>query len=288
MDFSDYAVQAPADTDKLTPQDLARLDDDFFAAFDMVQGLCAPRQQEVDEIATRTFHNTMAQFAPKRGSQSPKKRNPFEGRLEIPDFSAPRKAPANEIEVVDPSPEFIVDFNEAFAGMANNLRGYRGQLTVQVEFGRVILRKFKKQKLTNKDVNNLFDVSEIQRLLYNPTNDGPVCVFTPVLTTCPGEIPPILATKDISGELLWAQKSPKWNVSYEFTFRDKTLDTRFTVEIDAETFDTEVKTCREVANIFVHGTKRYNDYRIVATGYEHLDNKYGHVATALESSLWIP
>ena len=199
----------------------------------------------------------------------------------------PKKALPDEVEVIDPSPEFNVEINEAFAGMMNKLRGYRGQIKVQAEFGRIILRKFDKKKITNKEIINLVDRNDVQRLLYNPSEYGPTCVFTSVLTTFPSEIAHILAIKDKSGEL-WVQDSPKWNVSYKFTFTDQALDTRFTIEIDAETFNSEVKAYREVANIFVHGTKRYNDYRIVATGYESLDDRYGYIAIALESSLWIP
>lgn len=255
-------------------------------------------QQNTDEVSSRIFRSTMNQMAPK-GKKNPANR--FAGRLEVPEPVPFRNRSPTKTEslvnsaTIDPLPDFVDDVNKAFKDMVTTLRGFRGQLEAKVDFGRIILRHFHPKQLSNKegDKVNTHDAAFLRYLLFNRTSRGPTCYFTSVFTTVAGEIPHMLTMKSKSGELLWAQKSEGWTVILEFTFRDKTAvsPTYFTVEINGEDFQTCIKKKRELGNVYIHGTKRHNDIRIAATGSESsraLEEKYGHLATALEKSLWIP
>lgn len=245
-------------------------------------------QQANDEITTRTYHNTMTLLAPKR--------NPYAGRLEAPSF-APKKPAKMSSQATssrraeDPSAEFIEEFKSNFDRMMKGLRGYRGALTIEAQFGRIMLRYFNSSRLTDKDCEKVYDADYLRKMLFSPTAKGPTCYFTPVLTTIPGDVRHVLATVDVAGSSLWDERGPKWKVIYEFSFRSGTGH-RFTVQIDAESFSTKIKSPRELANIYIHGTHRYNDIRVMAAGCDSSDDcklqdAYGDLARALESSLWI-
>lgn len=255
-------------------------------------------QQNENEVSSRIFHSTMNQMAPK-GKKYPANR--LAGRLEVPEpvpsrIKSPNKTePLADSAIVDALPDFVGDVTKAFSDMVTTLRGFRGQLEVRIDFGRIILRHLHPKQMSNKegDKVNTHDAAFLRYLFFNPTNRGPTCYFTSVLTTVTGEIPHILTMKSKSGELLWAQQTEGWNVILEFTFRDKAAPsaTYFTVEIDGENFQMCMKKKSELGNVYIHGAKRHNDIRIAATGSESsraLEEKYGHLATALERWLWIP
>jgi hypothetical protein len=78
-------------------------------------------------------------------SQKAPKRNPFAGRLPLPDPRRPRpqakevKAPINT--PTEPLPEFRSDLAIGFEKMMDGIRGFRGQVIVRAEFRRILLRR---------------------------------------------------------------------------------------------------------------------------------------------------
>jgi hypothetical protein len=247
--------------------------------------------QPLSEVATRSFHNTMNQRAPKRPKPNP---NPYAGRLPGPPPNPVKATPAiaDEIQVIDPIPEFVKELNESFGKMMERAQGFRGQVEVQAEFGRVLLNNIHRKDITPRDgIDRLFATEDLQNLLLKP-EPGFDTYFTKVLTTSPGEIPYILNLTDGNGQDLW-NKVCVWSVKYQFYFQDSATypNRRFIIEIDAESFVTQIKSLRMIGNIFIHGPGRHWDFRIAANGYESdrgLEEEYGPLATAIELSLCVP
>jgi len=246
--------------------------------------------QPLSEVATRSFHNTMNQHAPKP------KPNPFAGRLPGLPPNPIKAAPAivNEIQVVDPLPEFVKEINQSFATMMERAQGFRGEVEVQAEFGRVLLNNIHRKHITSREsTDTLHSTEQLQSMLLD---EGPGfdTFFTNILTTAPGEIPYLLNLTDRDGKELWdKEKVSVWSVKYELCFADKAAPETpwFTIEIDAETFVTQIKSWRSLGNIFIHGLGRHWDFRIAANGYEsgwRLEEEYSGLATAIELSLHIP
>ncbi|KAG4439592.1 hypothetical protein IFR05_004940 [Cadophora sp. M221] len=246
------------------------------------------KKQLVPESETRIFHRTMNQRAPR-----PTKLNPFAGRLERP-FSPPKSTTSSKSNSpTDPLPEFVEEINQSFKELMTGLRGYRGKVVVQAEFGRIILGRFHPKQLSVKGKDHLLDGAYLQKILLEPTEYGPTVDFTSVLTAVPAEIQFMVNMKGSGDQNLWEMnKVSKWNTSYEFVFTDP-RDPLYPVmvEIDAETFIAQIKARCRLGNIFIHGTKRHWDVKVAAIGYGNnraLEDKYGDLATAIQSSLYIP
>jgi hypothetical protein len=148
--------------------------------------------QPLSEVATRSFHNTMNQHAPKP------KPNPFAGRLPGLPPNPIKAAPAivNEIQVVDPLPEFVKEINQSFATMMERAQGFRGEVEVQAEFGRVLLNNIHRKHITSREsTDTLHSTEQLQSMLLD---EGPGfdTFFTNILTTAPGEIPYLLNLTD--------------------------------------------------------------------------------------------
>jgi hypothetical protein len=242
--------------------------------------------QDVGEVATRTFHNTMDQMAPK-----PKKSNSYIGMLELP--SPPRIKEPSKVEVADPLPEFVQILEASFEEMTKGTPRFRGKIVVQADFGRVLLRNLKPSHLTTKERDHPLDAMFLHNLLSSGSETAPLTFFTKPLTILPADIQYLVEMKDRSGNKLWEQRLFDWDVKYEFFCQDqKAVDyTPFTIEIDGEKFDWEIKTHRDLGNIYINGAKRHWDVCISATGYE-INNedqaKYAELASAIEASLYIP
>jgi hypothetical protein len=255
------------------------------------------RYRSRDEVSVQNCHQTMNQKILEL------KPTPFVDKSETPHWScaSSKTLPTTAIPAVlsqhssDPIPSFVEDIDQAFKDIVETLRGFRGKVEVQVDFGRIILRHFNDNQLSegNNKENSIYDATKIHQILSKPSGHGPICHFTPVLTTVSGEVPHFLTMKDRFGNLMWEEKVADWNVTYEFTFNDrKALSEKyFTVEVDAQTFITRITRKFDLGNIYVHGTKRHNDFRIRATGDNRsrtLDDKYSAIATAVETTLWVP
>jgi hypothetical protein len=199
---------------------------------------------------------------------------------------------ANGISVIDPLPAFVQELEESFQDMMKPAQGFRGKLQVQAEFGRILLNSIHKKHVTSKDsTDNLKGSESLQKLL----DSADFTTFTNVLTTSPGEMLFILNLSDCNGKERWDKGSKDWAAEYEFCFIDNLAaahqNPRFRVVIDAETFVTQIKRYRPLGSIYVHGVTRHWDFQLTATGVESdrgLREKYGELATAVESSLHVP
>ncbi|CAL3966348.1 unnamed protein product [Diplocarpon coronariae] len=244
--------------------------------------------EAIGEQPPLEFHQTMNQKAPKPKAYT------FSGRLDGPNtIPKPPKSPAKpEISNVDPLPEFEKLVNNSFEELMRGLQGYRGQVTVQLEFGRIILGNMHSKHISSKDREHIHSADQAQNLLVHPNKFGPKSNFTNVLTRSPGEVQYLINMKNTKGQYLWESKVSSWTVTYEFLFFDSFCpETPFMIEVNAETFAVQIKTRRPLANIWIHGAKRHWDARIAAIGHgssKVLEDKYGELAAVLETSLYIP
>jgi hypothetical protein len=242
--------------------------------------------QDVDEVATRTFNNTMNQMAPK-----PKKSNSYAGRLELP--SPPRIKEQSKVEVADPLPEFVEALEASFGAMVHGIQGFRGKIVVQAEFGRVLLRNIKPSHLTTKERDHPLDVMFLHNLLTSGSEAAPLTFFTKPLTILPADIQYLVELKNASGNDIWEHRPFDGVVKYEFFCQDQKAIgyTPFTIEIDGEKDYWEIKIRRDLGSIYINGAKRHWDVCISATGYEinkEAQEKYAELASAIEASLYIP
>lgn len=253
--------------------------------------------QPVDEVATRTFHSTMNQKASKPNQKSKTnstKCYSFAGRLELPSSTPTRqpvpKAPAH---IIDPTPQFIADINLSFDELLQGLRGFQGELNIQVEFGRILLKGIHRKFITRGDSERSIEPESVLEFLGNP-NGPPTAVFTKVLTVLPADISYLVEMRDRQGYFMWVHDHPSsWKVVYEVLC----LDTRtprhrpFTIEIDGENFSCQAKTRRDFGAINVHGVNRHWDFRVSAAGVRtdgDTDPAYKDFAKIVKDSLHIP
>jgi hypothetical protein len=242
--------------------------------------------QSLSEVDTRTFYSTMNKRAPNSKS------NPYSGRLLGPDPI--RRAPAIKanVSLIDPLLEFVQELEESFQYILKPVQGFRGQVQIQADFGRVLFHSIHTKHVTSKDsTDNLKSPDSLQKLL----GSADFTSFTKVLTTSSGEMPFLLNLSGSNGEKLWDKRSKDWTVEYEFSFIDNLTDTHqnspFKVVINAETFIKQVKKYRPLGSIYVHGINRHWDFQLTATGVESdrdLREKYGELAASVESSLHVP
>ncbi len=244
--------------------------------------------QCLSEVETRTFHNTMNQKAPKP------KQNPYAGRLpELPQKPSRKNAGwAKIIPVTDPIPDFIQEMEENCRYLMQPAQGFRGQVQVQAEFGRILLNSINQKHITQKGATDNTKSSEQLQSIFDSEN---FAFFTNVLSTSPGEMPYILNLTDGKGSRLWDMtEQPAWTVEYDFCFIDRLAShgkSRFRVVIDGENFTVRVEKARPLDDIYVHGICRHWDIKISATGIEcgeSLWEKYDSLAQAILSSLHVP
>ncbi|TAQ83636.1 hypothetical protein B7494_g8040 [Chlorociboria aeruginascens] len=248
--------------------------------------------QECSEFETRKYYRTMNQKA----SKPVEKSKPFAGRLELPAPPRPQERPPQPpVEVVDPLPDFLLEINTDFEDMMKTVRGFRGEVLVQVEFGRLVMDKIPSRYVSTVDGYETLEPRTVLNIL-DPEPGGvrPRFKFTNILTTAPNDIENnLLCSQDGAGNAIWVLDSTGWDVTYEFNcLEEKKLPyTPFIIDINAETFAAKIKTRRNFGQIFVHGTKRQWDYCLSATGIESdesLEELYGDFANAIQMSLYIP
>jgi hypothetical protein len=244
--------------------------------------------QRLSEVETRTFHNTMNQRAPKP------KQNPYAGRLpELPQKPSRKIADwAKIIPVIDPIPEFIQEMEENIRYLMQPAQGFRGQVQVQAEFGRILLNSINRKHITPKGATDNTKSSEQLQSLFGSEE---FAFFTNVLSTSPGEMPYLLNLTDSKGNGLWDMtEQAAWTVEYEFCFVDRLAShgrSRFRVVINGENFTMRIEKARPLDDLYIHGTCRHWDIKISATGIESgesLREKYDSLAQAIQSSLHVP
>jgi hypothetical protein len=65
--------------------------------------------------------------------------------------------------------------------------------------------------------------------------------FTNVLSSVPAEMDFLVNMKDRDGQAMWVGKRASWTVMYEFLVTDMKTARPFTIEMDAESFVTQMK-----------------------------------------------
>jgi len=166
-------------------------------------------------------------------------------------------------------------------------------MTIRVEFGRILIRRVNPKFISTKDSREVLDGGKVSDLLgplpYAGHNQAAI-LFTNKLTTVPEEIIHLVEMKS-DGTRLWNQTA-HWEVVYEFIYKERSeCGNIFTIEMNAESFETVLTEPRDFGSIFTHGTKRAWDFRIAAFGGERTestDQKYGEVVENLKRSLYIP
>jgi hypothetical protein len=196
----------------------------------------------------------------------------------------------------DPIPEFTSVMNATLERMADIMRGFRGEVVIQAEFGRLIMSHIPANLILSPDSLQSSPEAEVRNLLLpnvqDPTNSTGV-FFSPVLTTLPNDVNYLVDMKNRAGEAMWEQNTHSWSVIYEIVCHDTRNpgSNEFSVEINGETFNARIKTRRHFGAINVHGTRRHWDFRIAAFGFgnkESNDKLYGNFARAIQKSLYIP
>lgn len=196
----------------------------------------------------------------------------------------------------DPTPAFFKEINSSFSKLVTGLQGFPGEVVIRAELGRIILRKANRRFIAVEDDPESFPSQELlNQLLPNPQKTGkPVrTLFTNVLTTLPTDIDYIVDMKNRAGELMWEQNTKDLSITYEISCHSERVLpwSRFSIEIDGDTFDMRIKTRYNFGSINVHGTQRHWDFRIVAFGFgdnELNEGLYGDFARAIQRSLHIP
>ena len=262
----------------------------------------SPAQQlenmrSVKKVLTDTFHTTMNQEAsmPVQKAKTKGSRTySFAGRLEPPPPPPIPMQPQNAAPTpVDPIPAFIETVAVSFDELLQGLRAFQGGLTVEAEFGRILLKNVLRRQISREDSESSLEPDDALRYLENPTAP-PTVVFTKVLTILPADISYLVEMKDQQGNFIWKQEQQPWEVFYEILCVDCRAGCKprpFTIEIDEETFTSTAKIRRDFGAINVHGVKRRWDFRISATGVEadeNTDPTYKAFAKAVKDSLHIP
>lgn len=167
--------------------------------------LKTPKLQPKSEVASRKFFDTMNQKASKGGKKKGKV-GEFAARLDLPETIPVRGPPTG----LDPSPQFMTDANAGFLAMMEGARGFRGELQVHAEFGRIILKTVNPKHITDdKKSDLLLEKRELDDIL-TPNYKIPgasYChpFFTRVLTAIPPDIDRIVNIKSKSFSVVESQ-----------------------------------------------------------------------------------
>lgn len=198
--------------------------------------------------------------------------------------------------ILDPIPEFFTDINASFRDLIRGLQGFPGEVVVQAEFGRIILRKINSRLITSEETLESFPSQELLDLLLPKTpkngNQG-TTFFSNILTILPTDMTYLVDMKNRDGEPMWENKLAEWSIFYEISCHNEGLAGwhPFSIEIDGETFSTRIKTRYDFGALNIHGTRRHWDFRLVAFGFgndEQNKELYEDFASDIQTSLYIP
>ncbi|POS87467.1 hypothetical protein EPUL_001041 [Erysiphe pulchra] len=189
---------------------------------------------------------------------------------------------------------FQQNLNSNFESMMKNLRAFKGELSVEAQFGRIIIHGIKDMYVSKKgESEKTYDEESARRILNEPELNMLAPNFTKIITTIPAEIQFISDMKDSHGFKCWLQEEKDLSSFYELYFLDKNVlqNNKFMIEINTENFECRIKTTSEFGILYVHGTTRIWDFRISATGInsgERLKIKHDELVDMISSSLFIP
>lgn len=235
-----------------------------------------PRRQNEDETRTRVFHKTMGQKA------SIKK-----------EVTKPAVLPM-------PQESFLKHFEVVLSSLMSPVRGFQGEIKVHMDFGRILLGNLPVKIVSNEEQIKPYDEDFIIPHLYPPLGgklregDGPEVAFTNILTALEADTAFLSNLKNNEGGRLWSEKCSEWKVTYEFTCLELRTDKLFTIEIDAETFETHIVVLKRCGKTYIHGTMRHWDLQLNVEGIEDEEYirsdwpGYDELATEMQRSLYIP
>ncbi|THV51558.1 hypothetical protein BGAL_0107g00310 [Botrytis galanthina] len=235
-----------------------------------------PRRQKEDETHTRVFHKTMGQKA------SIKK-----------EVTKPAIVPM-------PQESFLKHFEVVLSSLMSPVRGFQGEIKVHMDFGRILLGNLPVKIVSNEEQIKPYDEDFIIPHLYPPLGgklregDGPEVAFTNILTALEADTAFLSNLKNNEGGRLWSEKCSEWKVAYEFTCLELRTDKLFTIEIDAETFETHIVVLKRCGGTYIHGTMRHWDLQLSVEGIEDEEDirsdwpGYDELATEMQRSLYIP
>jgi hypothetical protein len=256
-------------------------------------------QTETSKRPTKKKHTTTNQKT-SNPTQQDQKEEPRSRALELSISPSASRAsqPKGDTRpfVQDPASGFATEADTSFRSLMKGLQGFPGEIIVQAEFGRIILRKIDPSFVTSDNNLESFPQKEIlAQLLPNSGKAGNPgrAFFSSILTTLSTDATYLVGMKNRTGTPIWEQNAAETSVIYEISCHDEGLSgwNPFSIEIDGSTFNTRIKTRYDFGAINVHGTLRHWDFRIVAFGFgDDAQNEklYGDFARAIQQSLYIP
>jgi hypothetical protein len=265
----------------------------------LTEELPAEKLEQTSELSTRECHMTTNQKAIRFSQEDQGARQHAENSGLCVPHPASHLAQSQHTDqplALDPVPEFFTDIKANFRGLIQGLQGFPGEVVVQAEFGRIILRRINSRFITSEDILESFPSQELLDLLLpKPPKAGKqgITFFSNILTILPADMTYLVDLKNRDGEPMWEKKLAEWSIFYEISCHNEGLPGwhPFSIEIDGETFSTRIKTRYDFGALNVHGTRRHWDFRLVAFGFgDDEQNKvlYEDFASAIQSSLYIP
>ncbi|PQE24120.1 hypothetical protein CJF31_00002324 [Rutstroemia sp. NJR-2017a BVV2] len=234
--------------------------------------LPTPRIRETDEVRSKTFHQTMRQRA--------------------------SRPPVFPRSTVDPQPSFLRKVEAQLSRLMTPVRGYCGQVIVQLDFGRILLGNLPKKLVSNGTNDTKFEEENITNYFLPPADvrpgDGPELHFTKIISLLEADTTFLRNLRSKEGDRLWLKDVAEWKVVYEFECQHLESRVVFAIEVDSETFETRIKVRKDFGDIYIHGTMRNWDCRISAVGYSSENEipdewqAYSELADVIKKSLFIP
>lgn len=236
-----------------------------------------PRRQLGSEMSTRVFHKTMSQKAP-----------------------AKKKGELAPTSITEPQEPFLEEIREIFGALMAQVRGFRGQVRARLDFGKILLGNLPVRIVSKGDNCKSWDADFIIRNLCPPADidirlgDGPELFFTNILSTLEADTVFLTNLKSKNGARLWSEKSTEWKVTYDITCAESRTCKLFTIEVDAETFETHIVVLKKFGEIDVHGTMRHWDLKLAVEGIEDEEEirdgwpGYDDLAKEIQRTLYIP
>ncbi|RKF76626.1 hypothetical protein GcM1_225001 [Golovinomyces cichoracearum] len=201
---------------------------------------------------------------------------------------APTPSESNTSEV------FNEDIGSAFRSLMAKVSASSEEAVIQANFGRIILHGIHNTFVSNKgESERTFEEARTRGILMDAAINFMLPSFTKIITTIPAEIIHISEVKDEYGNQYWARKENQAPLHYELYFLDKmaTANNKLMVEINSKNYAINIKKTSELANIYVHGAKRFWDFRISATGTgnrKYLEIIHKELIEMISSSLFTP
>jgi hypothetical protein len=303
LDFflNPYCSQSLLDNDILE-SDRRQLSTEKFPALEPVKAGEVPQLGDVQptirretEVETRRFHETMRQGAPKRDKgkgkaclSPPSTPKMDKGKSKAPLSPTAPILAAKPISLTSNS-EYIIKMTASVRLILASMRNWQGEINLQAQLGRILLRPFHPTMTASIDRPRSHPPEVVHDLLCEKSAK---VSMTKVISTLPADIQLFLEMKGDTHQPLWGE-AMNWTVTYEYVCCDhEDYDGKcapeFVIEMDADTFETKVKSFPlNFAAVYVHCTMRNWDYCVSATGSRDLEEDYGDLAKAIVDSTYI-